>query len=191
MTRPVRVFLNGFGRIGRTILHAFDLGLGIVRAHVTTIHCYTGSQPTVDKPGTSPERSRAAAMSMVATTNSAAEQVVQVLPEFRGRLSVAAVRVYCLSVSAIDAILQVSERPEEPFEKFLEEAFAISAFVGLTHDPCVSTDFRAHRESLAIALPETRTTGDHQPRVFGWYDNEWGFSARMLEMANHLAARAH
>lgn len=59
----------------------------------------------------------------------------------------------------------------------------------MTEDACVSTDFRGRPESLVVALPETRSIGGRQLRVFGWYDNEWGFSARMLELAQRLAAR--
>ncbi|WP_323764122.1 type I glyceraldehyde-3-phosphate dehydrogenase [Marinovum sp.] len=171
------------------LLRSLDLGLGIERAHVTTIHCYTGSQPTVDQPGSSLERSRAAAVSMVPTTTSAADQVMGILPEFQGRLSIAAVRVPCLSVSAIDATIQVVESLDQPMKDFLREAFEGSRVIGLVEDPCVSTDFRARPESLIIALPETQTNGSRQVRLFGWYDNEWGFSARMIEMAERLTVR--
>lgn len=170
-------------------LRTLDLGLGIERAHVTTIHCYTGSPPTVDQPNGSPERSRAAAVSMVPTTTSAAQQIGAVLPEFGGRLTVSALRVPCLSVSAIDAVIQLLEDPEEPFEAFLRSAFAGSGLVGLCDDPCVSSDFRGRPESLVIALPETRSIGSKQLRILGWYDNEWAFSARMLELAKLMAGK--
>lgn len=171
------------------LLRVIDLGLGITRAHITTIHCYTGSQPTVDVPGPNLERSRAAAVSMVPTTTSAADQVLSVLPEFKDRLSVAAVRVPTISVSAIDATFQISEPQGDHLHSFLTEAFAGSALVGMTQDACVSTDLRGRPESLIIALRETMTTGDKQLRLFGWYDNEWGFSARMIEMTRRLAQR--
>lgn len=171
-------------------LRTLDLALGIERAHVTTIHCYTGSQPTVDQPNGSPERSRAAAVSMVPTTTSAAQQIGTVLPEFDGRLTVSALRVPCLSVSAIDAVIQLLEDPEEPYEAFLRSAFASSGLVGLCDDPCVSSDFRGRSESLVIALPETRSIGSKQLRILGWYDNEWAFSARMLELAKLMAGRS-
>ncbi|MGR3822396.1 MAG: type I glyceraldehyde-3-phosphate dehydrogenase [Salipiger marinus] len=171
------------------LLRMLDLGLGIEKAHVTTVHCYTGSQPTVDRPGPSPERSRAAAVSMIPTTTSAAGQVIGVLPEFQGRLSIAALRVPCLSVSAIDAVIRTCEDFEQPVTDFLREAFDGSPLVGLTDDPCVSTDFRGRPESLVLALPETMTTGTRQLRLMGWYDNEWGFSARLIEMAQRMAAR--
>lgn len=170
------------------LLRTLDLGIGIKRAHVTTVHCYTGSQPTVDQPNGSLERSRAAAVSMVPTTTSAAAQIGIVLPEFDGRLTVSSLRVPCLSVSAIDAVIQLMEDPDESFQAFLRAAFAGSPLVGLCEDPCVSSDFRGRTESLVIALPETRSIGHRQLRILGWYDNEAGFSARMLEVAKLMAS---
>lgn len=172
------------------LLKRLDLACGIVRAHVTTVHCYTGSQPIVDVPGASLSRSRAAAVSMVPTSTSAAGQVVRVLPGFRSRLSVAALRVPCLSVSAIDAVLQLADMPAGPIDQFLREHVGNRHPIAVTGDACVSTDLRARSESLVIALPETQVTGENQLRVFGWYDNEWGFSARMIDMARHMAGIA-
>ena len=171
------------------LLKRLDEALGITRGHITTIHCYTGSQPTVDAPGPSFERSRAAAVSMVPTSTSAAPQITRILPQMADRLSVSAVRVPCISVSAVDAILTVESWPDGPLLAFLEQAFDGSAVVGVTHDRCVSSDLRARPESLIIALPETQGIGTSQLRVFGWYDNEWGFSARMIDMARRMAAR--
>lgn len=171
------------------LLRAIDLGIGIERAHITTIHCYTGSQPTVDVPGPSLERSRAAAVSMIPTTTSAADQITHVLPEFLGRLSVSAVRVPSLSVSAIDAVIQVSEDCEERLSEFIEEAFENDPIIGLTYDACVSTDMRGRTESLVIATRETAVIQHKQLRLLGWYDNEWGFSARMIDMTRRIAAR--
>ena len=65
-----------------------------------------------------------------------------------------------------------------------------NAVIGATNDPCVSRDLRERPESLVLALPQTQMIGDQQLRLFGWYDNEWGFSARMIDMARRLAARA-
>ncbi|WP_084861115.1 type I glyceraldehyde-3-phosphate dehydrogenase [Salibaculum halophilum] len=171
------------------LLRALDGAFGITRAHVTTVHCYTGSQPTVDQPGANLERSRAAAVSMVPTTTSAMDQVTRVLPGFRDRLSVAAVRVPTISVSAVDAVLQLDRPPRGDAASALAEALADRTLFGMTHDPCVSTDFRGRSESLVLALPETQVLPDGQLRLLGWYDNEWGFSARMLDMARRMAAR--
>ncbi len=171
------------------LLRVLDEVIGVRQAHVTTIHCYTGSQPTVDQPGATFERSRAAAVSMVPTTTSAAHQIFEVLPAFDGRLSVAAVRVPTISVSAVDAVLQLAKVPDVPFNELLNSVFAESHLVQPFDDPCVSTDFRGSPASLSLSLRETQTVGADQVRVFGWYDNEWGFSARMLEMAESLARR--
>jgi len=169
------------------LLRALDGAFGIARAHVTTVHCYTGSQPTVDQPGPNLERSRAAAVSMVPTTTSAMDQVAQVLPGFRDRLSVTAVRVPAISVSAVDAVLQLKNPPVGDLHGAMAESLADRTLFGLTQDPCVSTDFRGRTESLVLALPETRVTPGGQLRMLGWYDNEWGFSARMLDMATRMA----
>lgn len=171
------------------LLRVLDRKWGIEHAHITTIHCYTGSQPTVDAPASSFARSRAAAVSMVPTSTSAAQQITSVLPEFADRLSIAAVRVPVISVSAVDAVVQLSTPLTFPVANAIEDAFLRSEIVGTTKDACVSTDMRGRPESLIVALPETQVTADQQLRIFGWYDNEWGFSARMLEMARRMGAR--
>ncbi|ETX16128.1 glyceraldehyde-3-phosphate dehydrogenase [Roseivivax halodurans JCM 10272] len=171
------------------LLKALDRANPIAHGHMTTIHCYTGSQPTVDAPRGDPARSRAAAVSMVPTTSSATRLVGTILPELAGRISGAAVRVPVISVSAIDAVLTFErDLPDDP-RAWLAGLAEASPVLGVTRDPTVSTDQRARPESLVIALPETLRTGDRQLRVFGWYDNEWGFSARMIDMARRMAAR--
>lgn len=171
------------------LLKKLDLHIGIEHAHITTIHCYTGGQPTVDAYGTSQTRSRAAAASMIPTSTSAALQTTKVLPKFNERLSVAAVRVPCLSVSAVDLVLQLTEMPSVPTSEFLREYFKEDHIVGLTEDACVSVDMRSRSESVVIAIPESKTVCNKQLRIFGWYDNEWGFSARMIEMARLIASK--
>ncbi len=154
---------------------------GIVTGSMTTIHCYTGSQPTVDAPAADYARSRAAALSMVPTTTSAQRLVDVVLPEIAGRLEGSAVRVPTASVSAVDLCV-MTERPATTAA--VNEAFrAVSGVIGWTDRPLVSTDLRARPESIVMACPETRVTKGGLLRVFGWYDNEWGFSNRMLDVA--------
>ena len=152
---------------------------------MTTIHCYTGSQPTIDAPGADFARSRAAALSMVPTTTSAQRLLGQVLPELDGRLDGAAVRVPTASVSAVDLCV-VTGRPASvaAVNAALREAGGV---IGWTDRPLVSTDLRARRESIVMALPETRLMRGGMLRVFGWYDNEWGFSNRMLDVARLMA----
>jgi len=171
------------------LLSALDAAWGVDSAHMTTIHCYTGSQPTIDAPRDDPARSRAAALSMVPTTTSATKLIDTVLPHLAGRISGAAVRVPVASVSAIDLVVQARALPEGDFTGALRAMAEASPVMGWTDWPNVSSDLRARPESVVLALPETERVGAHQLRVFGWYDNEWGFSARMLDMAARMAAR--
>ena len=154
---------------------------GIVTGSMTTIHCYTGSQPTLDAPAAEYARSRAAALSMVPTTTSAQRLLDQVLPQIAGRIEGSAVRVPTASVSAVDLAV-MTERPATATDVNL--AFrAAGGVIGSTDMPLVSTDLRARPESIVMACPETRLTRGGMLRVFGWYDNEWGFSNRMLDVA--------
>ncbi|SNR56462.1 type I glyceraldehyde-3-phosphate dehydrogenase [Puniceibacterium sediminis] len=161
---------------------------GIQQGHMTTIHCYTGSQPMVDAPRGDFARSRAGAVSMVPTTTSATRLIDRVLPEIAGRVTGAAVRVPVISVSAVDLVVTLKTIPDQSLTDHLEGITQASDVLGITKDATVSTDLRARPESLVIALPEVIQNG-HQVRIFGWYDNEWGFSARMIDMARLMAAR--
>ena len=154
---------------------------GIVTGSMTTVHCYTGSQPTVDAPAANYPRSRAAALSMVPTTTSAARLLDGVLPGLAGRIVAQAVRVPVASVSCVDFHLVTEKRPSVDE---VNAAFrSAGGVIGATDRPLVSTDLRARAESVVMACPETKVTGQGLLRVFGWYDNEWGFSNRMLDMA--------
>lgn len=158
---------------------------GVRTGFMTTVHCYTGSQPTVDAPRGDPARSRAAGLSMVPTTTSAQRLVERVLPELQGRLLGAAVRVPTASVSAVDLAVML-DRPASV--EAVNAAFkSAGGVIGWTDRPLVSTDLRARPESIVMALPETQQTDAGLLRVFGWYDNEWGFSCRMLDMARRLS----
>nr|WP_321251416.1 glyceraldehyde 3-phosphate dehydrogenase NAD-binding domain-containing protein [uncultured Ruegeria sp.] len=162
---------------------------GIAAAHMTTIHCYTNSQPMVDAPRGDLARSRAGALSMVPTTTSATHLIDEVMPHLAGRISGAAVRVPTASVSAVDLIVTLkNQMSPEVFDAKLRAAAEHSPVLGWTDLPLVSSDLRTRPESLVIAGPETRMVGNRQVRVFGWYDNEWGFSARMLDAARLMAA---
>ena len=168
---------NALAPLAKLIHHHW----GITTGSMTTIHCYTGSQPTVDAPAADFARSRAAALSMVPTTTSAQRLLDQVLPEIAGRIEGSAVRVPTASVSAVDLAV-MTERPTSAAEVNAVLA-AAKGVIGATEKALVSTDLRARPESIIMALPETRVTKGGMLRVFGWYDNEWGFSNRMLDVA--------
>ena len=161
-----------------------DAQWGLVTGWMTTIHCYTGSQPTIDAPAADFARSRAAALSMVPTTTSAQRLLDRVLPDLAGRIEGAAVRVPTASVSAVDVTVLTRVRPDVAA---VNAAFrAAGGVIGATDRALVSSDLRARPESVVMACPETRVTAGGLLRVFGWYDNEWGFSNRMLDMARRM-----
>ena len=166
------------------LVRLLDQEFGIKTGWMTTIHCYTGSQPTTDAPSVDYARSRAAALSMVPTTTSAQRLLDVVLPHLAGKIEGAAVRVPVASVSAVDLTVML--------EKDCDVAAVNALFagqktvIGSTDRALVSSDLRARPESIVMALPETRKTPGGMLRAFGWYDNEWGFSNRMLDVARLL-----
>jgi glyceraldehyde 3-phosphate dehydrogenase len=161
---------------------------GILGGSMTTIHCYTGSQPTIDAPAADFTRSRAAALSMVPTTTSAQRLLDMVLPGLAGRLIGSAVRVPTASVSAVDLTVLLGQ--QVTVAQVNGVLAGAGGVMGATDRPLVSSDLRARAESIVMALPETRllsTPAGPLLRVFGWYDNEWGFSNRMLDVALRMA----
>ena len=172
------------------LMKLLDAEYGLISGQMTTVHCYTGSQPTVDKPRANLERSRAAALSMVPTTTSAHTLIDRVLPALKGRVEARAIRVPTASVSAIDLTIQ-TESPvtAEGVNAMLKAHSAQSGVLGWTQKPLVSTDLRMRPESLVICERETSVSVGGLLRVFGWYDNEYGFSCRLLDMVRLMAAR--
>jgi glyceraldehyde 3-phosphate dehydrogenase len=166
------------------LVRVIDDNWGVVTGSMTTIHCYTGSQPVVDAPAADFARSRAAALSMVPTTTSAQRLLDQVLPGLAGRIMGSAVRVPVASVSCVD--LAVMTEKAVGVEAVNAVFRAAGGVIGATDRALVSSDLRARGESIVMACPETRVTPQGLCRVFGWYDNEWGFSNRMLDVARRM-----
>ncbi len=172
------------------LLKILDMNFGLESGHMTTVHCYTGSQPTVDKPRGNLARSRAASLSMVPTTTSAQRLTDMVLPHLKGRIEARAIRVPTASVSAIDLTGQTKQDVTiETVNAVLKHAADTCPVFGWFTQPWGSCDLRARPESLIISERETSVSVGGLLRVFGWYDNEWGFSNRMLDMARLMAAR--
>ncbi len=169
------------------LLKVLDASFGLISGHMTTVHCYTGSQPTVDAPRGDLARSRAAALSMVPTTTSAGKLIGVVLPHLENRIEARAIRVPTASVSAIDLTVQ-TQNPvtTETANAVLEQASRDNNLIGWETAPLVSTDLRARPESIILSTMETSVSLGGTLRVFGWYDNEWGFSNRMLDMAKRM-----
>ncbi len=167
------------------LVRALDDQYGLETALMTTVHCYTGSQPTVDQPMGDLARSRAAALSMVPTTTSAESLVDHVLPHLAGRITGSAIRVPSASVSCVDLAIITRARPQaDDAVAFLKGM--TGPIIGFTDQPLVSSDLRARPESVIVAGPEIKRSKGGMLRVFGWYDNEWGFSCRMLDVARKM-----
>ncbi|RLK10480.1 type I glyceraldehyde-3-phosphate dehydrogenase [Ruegeria conchae] len=163
-----------------------DEGIGIEHGIMTTIHAYTGDQPTLDRRHGDLYRARAAAMSMIPTTTGAAAALGEVLPNLKGRLDGSAIRVPTPNVSAVDLSFRASrDVTVEEVNAIVEEAAKgpMQRVLGYEPAPLVSTDFNHTEESSIFAPDQTRVVDNRMVRVLAWYDNEWGFSVRMADVA--------
>jgi glyceraldehyde 3-phosphate dehydrogenase len=163
---------------------------GVERGYMTTIHSYTGDQPTLDTLHKDLYRGRAAALSMIPTSTGAAKAMGLVIPALKGKLDGSSIRVPTPNVSVVD--LKVV--PSRDVTKEEVNAALIAAAEGplkgvlaVTNDPLVSTDFNHIANSSTVALPQTQVIEGKLVRVLSWYDNEWGFSTRMSDTAVALA----
>lgn len=169
------------------LLRVVDREFGIIGGQMTTVHCYTASQPTIDQPRSELSRSRAAALSMVPTTTSAHAIVGDVLPYLAGLIEARALRVPTASVSAIDLTVAVRNVSDlDTMRARLKHVALGSPVLGWIEKPLVSVDLRGRPESLVLSGPEMSLSAGGLLRVFGWYDNEWGFSNRMIDMAQYI-----
>lgn len=163
-----------------------DDAFGIEHGLMTTIHSYTGDQPTLDRRHDDLYRARAAAMAIIPTTTGAAKALGEVLPKLKGRLDGSAMRVPTPNVSAVDLTFQAS-RDVTVDEVNAAVAEAVLGPMGrvMSYDPepKVSIDFNHTNESSIFAPDQTRVIGGRMVRVLAWYDNEWGFSVRMADVA--------
>ncbi|WP_170412881.1 type I glyceraldehyde-3-phosphate dehydrogenase [Ruegeria atlantica] len=163
-----------------------DEGIGIEHGIMTTIHAYTGDQPTLDRRHSDLYRARAAAMSMIPTSTGAAKALGEVLPNLKGRLDGSAIRVPTPNVSAVDLTFRAArDITVEEVNAVVREASqgSMQRVLGYEPAPLVSTDFNHTEESSIFAPDQTRVVGDRMVRVLAWYDNEWAFSVRMADVA--------
>ncbi|MFT0859095.1 type I glyceraldehyde-3-phosphate dehydrogenase [Ancylobacter sp. G4_0304] len=160
--------------------------VGIEKGFMTTIHSYTGDQPTLDTMHKDLYRARAAAMSMIPTSTGAAKAVGLVLPELAGKLDGSSIRVPTPNVSVVDLkfVAKKTTTKEEINEaiKAAAEGY-LKGVLGYTSQPNVSIDFNHDAHSSTFALDQTKVMEGNFVRVLSWYDNEWGFSNRMSDTA--------
>jgi len=154
---------------------------------MTTIHSYTGDQSTVDTLHKDLRRARAAALSMIPTSTGAAKAVGLVLPALNGKLDGTSIRVPTANVSVIDFKFDAArETSAEEINELMVKAASANRFkgiLGLNREPTVSCDFNHDPHSSTFDLTQTVVMGKRLCRVMSWYDNEWGFSNRMVDAA--------
>lgn len=161
-------------------------GLGITKGFMTTIHSYTGDQPTLDTFHKDLYRARAAAMSMIPTSTGAAKAVGLVLPELAGKLDGVAIRVPTPNVSCVDLTFDAGRDTNADDLAAAFEAASngpLKGILAVTREPLVSIDLNHAPASATVALDQIKVMDGRMVRVLAWYDNEWGFSNRMADVA--------
>lgn len=165
--------------------------VGITRGFMTTVHSYTGDQPTLDTMHKDLYRARAAAMSMIPTSTGAAKAVGLVLPELNGKLDGVAIRVPTPNVSVVDLTFEASRSTTaDEINDAMRAAAAngpLKGVLGVTDEPLVSMDFNHDPRSSIFAADQTKILDGNMVRILSWYDNEWGFSNRMSDTAVQMA----
>lgn len=167
-----------------------DDAFGIKTGYMTTIHAYTGDQPTHDTSHKDLYRARAAAMSMIPTSTGAARAISEVLPHLKGRLEGSAIRVPTPNVSLVDFTFMPERTATVDSIDAAVKAAASGPLKGVLNysdAPLVSIDFNHDSHSSTYAAPQTSVTSEGLVRVVSWYDNEWGFSNRMLDTGRAMA----
>jgi len=165
---------------------------GFVQGLMTTIHSYTNDQRILDLPHKDLRRARAAAMSIIPTTTGAARAISLVLPDLEGRVDGMAMRVPTPDVSIVDLVATVETETsvEEVNEAFRSAAAGeLASVLEYTEEPLVSTDYIGNPASAIVDGPCTAVIGGRMVKVIAWYDNEWGYSNRSLELASFVGAR--
>ena len=173
---------NAFAHLVKVVHENFKIKRGIM----TTIHSYTNDQRILDQPHRDVRRARAAGLSMIPTSTGAAKAIFKIFPDLEGKLSAIAMRVPTADVSIVDFACEVE------IETSLEEvntAFkkAESRYLKYTEEPLVSVDYIGDEHSVIFDATLTQVVGGNFIKVFGWYDNEWGYSTRVVDLLEFIA----
>jgi glyceraldehyde 3-phosphate dehydrogenase len=164
---------------------------GIERGMMTTIHAYTADQKLQDLPHKDLRRARAAADNVIPTSTGANRAVAEVLPELAGKFAGMAFRVPILDVSVVDLTVELKTAANaKAINAAFEEAAkgALKGILDVSHEELVSSDFKSNPHSSIVDAPLTLELGPHWAKVVSWYDNEWGFSCRMVDLITYMAA---
>ncbi len=174
------------------IAKVLDEKLGIIKGTMTTTHSYTGDQRLLDASHRDLRRARAAALNIVPTSTGAAKAVALVLPALKGKLNGIALRVPTPNVSVVDLVVHVEKNAiAEQVNDFFKEAAngSMKGILGYNEEPLVSSDYRKSDESSTLDGSLTMVMGGDMVKVIAWYDNEWGYSQRVVDLAEIVAQK--
>ena len=177
---------NCLAPVAKVLLENF----GIVKGLMTTVHAYTNDQSILDLPHSDMRRARAAALSMIPTTTGAAKAVALVLPQLQGKLDGLAVRVPTPNVSLVDLVVETEEATTlEEVNGALKAAAdgPLQGILAYCEEPLVSCDFNGNPSSSTVDAATTSVIGGNMVKVMSWYDNEWGYSNRIVDLAKLMA----
>lgn len=179
---------NCLAPVVKVLHHAFEIESGIM----TTVHSYTNDQKNIDNPHKDLRRARACGQSIIPTTTGAAKAIGNVLPELDGKLHGMALRVPTPNVSLIDFVGTVKSRTTKEEVNFVLKQATKASMKGIlsyTDEPLVSTDFNGNEHSAIIDGLSTMVINDHQIKILAWYDNEWGYSCRVVDLIKYIGTR--
>jgi glyceraldehyde 3-phosphate dehydrogenase len=180
---------NGLALPAKVIFDTF----GIEHGMMTTVHSYTNDQPVLDVFHKDLRRARSAGQNIIPTTTGAAKAQSLVIPELKGRFDGFSLRVPTATVSVIDFVAQTTKPVSVESANAAFRAAAdgpMSGLLGYTEEPLVSMDFKGDDHSSIVDAGSTMVSGDHLVKVIAWYDNEWGYSCRVADLAAFMGARA-
>ena len=174
------------------LAHVLHQSYGIERGMMTTIHAYTADQKLQDLPHKDLRRARAAADNVIPTSTGANRAVAEVLPELAGKFAGMAFRVPILDVSVVDLTVELKKAANaKAINAAFEEAAKgeLKGILAVSHEELVSSDFKGDPHSSIVDAPLTLELGSQWAKVVSWYDNEWGFSCRMVDLITYMAAK--
>ena len=177
---------NGLAPVAKVLDDAFGIEYGLM----TTIHSYTGSQPILDaKHSKDPRKARAGAVNLIPTTTGAAKAIAKVLPQLAGKINGQAIRIPTPNVSMVDLTVTLNtnvsvENVNNAFKNASNTT--MQGILGVDEERRVSSDFNGESTSSIVPLDTTQVVGEKMVKVLAWYDNEWGYSSRLVDMAVHV-----
>ncbi len=178
---------NGLAPVAKVLDDAFGIENGLM----TTIHSYTGSQPILDaKHSKDPRKARAGAVNLIPTTTGAAKAIAKVMPHLKGKINGQAIRIPTPNVSMVDLTVTLKKRTteDEVNQAFIDASNgALKGILGVDTERRVSSDFCGDDTSTVVPLDTTQVVGEKMVKVLAWYDNEWGYSTRLVDMAVHIS----